>query len=121
MQRQERTLEREFKERVLKEIEKCLEEHPLYKYRPSDLKGYRLSHKEFMETGSNLDPSFYIDHLYIDWKGRLTQHPYAISMERLESLIEWCRATGHRFYINGHSCYFPNETFAVIFEEVKEG
>lgn len=47
------------------------------------------------------DTRFYIDHLRIDDKGAITQHPYGASMRAMKALIEWCEEHGYDFYIMG--------------------
>ncbi|KQM10969.1 hypothetical protein AOA80_10970 [Methanomassiliicoccales archaeon RumEn M1] len=63
------------------------------------------------------DPRFLIEHMLIDEKGMVTQHPYGASMKEMKALIEWCEEHGYDFFVTGCSEYFPGATFKITFSK----
>lgn len=100
------------KEGMLKRIEVCLGNHTLYHPTAKDYKKLGVK-TDFLKT------NLYIDHVRLR-EGNITQHPYSIDMERLKEFIKECEENGITFWISGHSCYFPGETFCITMEK-KEG
>lgn len=70
----------------------------------------KYPHGEFIPSGDAV-------HCKQNAKGEITLHPYDMSMEALEELINECKARGYRFNIKGHSCYYPGHTFCITFHK----
>ena len=105
-------LEKGFTDRVQREALETLKYHPLYDHKRADLAPFMNK----TEYGKVLDNRFYIDHILMNERGELTQHPYGIGSERLHELIQVCDERGWRFDISGASGYFPGRTFCITFE-----
>lgn len=87
------------KERVIREIDHCLENHKLF----------------FLTDKQRQLKIPYVDHMGVDILGNITQHPYHMSMTDMKKVIEECEKEGFDFMIHGHSCYYPNSTFCIEF------
>ncbi len=110
--------ENDILERATKNIKYLLTKHL---HPVTDCRPFRIKRGD--ERGA-MDPYFYIDHLYLDDDGKITQHPYHADMEQLNKLYMWCQANNYCFYITGNSEYFPASTFKITFvkltdEEIK--
>jgi len=103
-----------FEERVIERVRQLLREDLFI---PDEEDQEDFLWKE--HPGHGYDPDWYIDHDFIDDRGRMTQHPYSIGMAETKRLIKWCEENGYGFFIHGGSPYFPGRTIVIIFE--KEG
>lgn len=72
------------------------------------------------EKGEDIDRRFFVDHVRLNDKGEITQHPYSMGMEKMHDLIQWCNENDYEFYLTGSSEYYPGRTFQIIFHKKGE-
>ncbi|MBI0584656.1 MAG: hypothetical protein ISF22_10585 [Methanomassiliicoccus sp.] len=65
----------------------------------------------------DVDRRFFVDHVRLNDRGEVTQHPYTMTMEKMRDLIQWCDDNNYEFYLTGRSEYYPGRTFQIIFKK----
>jgi hypothetical protein len=56
----------------------------------------------------------WMDHMKYTRDGKVVSEPYALGVEAVKKLLDFCEKTGLRFTITGDSYHFPTQTLRII-------